>query len=109
MLLMLCTTRQTSLMNACQLQGLTYVRPSAIQWGKDMIQTQMSYMAAQVAWSPAWGKGSSRHAMVAVSTKAGRVWLWRYHLPAEYSAACESRSLADKFTLVPDIPLHRIF
>ena len=64
-------------------------------------------MAAQVAWSPAWGEGSDRYAMVAVSTKAGRVWLWRYHLPAEYSAASESRSLADKFTLVPDLPLHR--
>ena len=54
----------------------------------------------QVAWSPAWGEGPSRYAMVAVSTKAGRVWLWRYNLPSEYSAAADGNSLAQRFTLV---------
>lgn len=54
----------------------------------------------QVAWSPAWAEGPSRYAMVAVSTKSGRVWLWRYHLPSQYSAAAKGNSLAQRFTLV---------
>lgn len=56
----------------------------------------------QVAWSAVWGEGSSRCAMIAVSTKAGRVWLWRFRLPSEYSATAEKKSLADRFTLVWD-------
>ena len=58
------------------------------------------FVLVQVAWSPAWKEGSARYAMVAVSTKAGRVWLWRYRLPLEYSVAADSKDLADKFVLV---------
>ena len=35
-----------------------------------------------VAWSPVFaGEGGARFCVLAVGTKSGRVWLWRYRLP----------------------------
>ena len=66
----------------------------------------------QVAWSPMWvqADGSSeadgsnakavRHAMLAVGTKSGRVWLWRYRLPGSYALRGAAHSTAESFSLV---------
>ena len=35
-----------------------------------------------VAWSPVFvGEGGTRFCVLAIGTKGGRVWLWRYRLP----------------------------
>ncbi len=43
---------------------------------------------------------AARYAMLAVGTKAGRVWLWRYRLPGSYAARGAGRAAADGFALV---------
>ena len=43
--------------------------------------------------------------LVAVSTKAGRVWLWRYQLPLEYSVAADSSQIIESFVLVRSLIL----
>jgi hypothetical protein len=64
------------------------------------VNYRASHPCLQVAWSPVWGEAGCRHAMIAVSTKSGRVWLWRYHLPSEYSMTAESGSLSERCALV---------
>ena len=45
-----------------------------------------------------------RFAMLAVGCQAGLVWLWRFHLPCQYSPS--GSASAEAFSLVRAVPLH---
>lgn len=43
--------------------------------------------------------------MLAVGTRSGRVWLWRYRMPTSYSLAVAKDSIEDSFALVSQLLL----
>ncbi len=60
-------------------------------------------LLVQVAWSPVCftaGANAARFSILAVGTKSGRLWLWRYRMPESFSLK-EARDLVDhSFSLV---------
>lgn len=63
-------------------------------------------MAMQVAWSPlstSQGTSARRFCVLAVGTKSGRVWLWRYRMPSSYSLA-DQDAVDANFALVSTLP-----
>ncbi len=66
-----------------------------------------SCMCKQVAWSPVFqAAGCSQvYAMLAVGTKSGRVWLWRYQMPSSFAPS----GRAQQSTVVSSFALVRLF
>ncbi|BDA42682.1 probable protein AGENET DOMAIN (AGD)-CONTAINING P1 at N-terminal half [Coccomyxa sp. Obi] len=64
--------------------------------------------ALQVAWSPlctSQGASAWKYCVLAVGTKSGRVWLWRYRMPSSYSLA-DQDTVEANFALVGSFLAH---